>query len=69
MASADVEKFLADHENGTRSICVHPAPDTPPERIDEASATNYAFVADLASGRVRFAMGNPCEGGFRDIAP
>ena len=69
LSSADVEKFLADHGNGTRSICVHPAPDTPPERIDEASATNYAFVADLASGRVRFAMGNPCEDGFRDIAP
>ena len=67
LASADAESFLRDHENGTRSICVHPAPDTPPERIDEASATNYAFVADLAAGRVRFVMGNPCEGEFREV--
>ena len=28
----------------------------------------YAFVADLAAGRVRFVMGNPCQGAWRDIA-
>ena len=68
LSSADVESFLRDHENGTRSICSHPAPDTPSERLGEAGSTNYAFVADLAAGRFRFAMGNPCEGEFRDLA-
>ena len=67
LASADVEAFLSDHGNGTCPICVHPAPDTPPERLPQTSATNYAFVADLTAGRVRFAMGNPCEGGWRDV--
>ena len=64
---ADAESFLRDHENGARSICVHPAPDTPPERLGEAGSTNYAFVADLTARRFRFVMGNPCEGEFRDV--
>ena len=67
LALADVESFLADHENGGRSICSHPAPDVPPERLGEAGSTNYAFVADLTAGRFRFVMGNPCEGEFRDL--
>lgn len=67
LAPADVESFLADHENGGRSICSHPAPDTPPERLGEAGSTNYAFVADLTAGRFRFVMGNPCEGIWRDV--
>lgn len=67
LSSADVETFLSDHGNGPRSICVHPAPDLPPEDLPLASATNYAFVADLSAGRVRFAMGNPCEGAWRDL--
>ncbi|MBQ9727009.1 MAG: hypothetical protein IJV65_05835 [Kiritimatiellae bacterium] len=67
LLSADLERFLADHENGGRSICCHPAPDVPPERLGEAGSTNYAFVADLTAGRFRFVMGNPCEGEFRDL--
>ena len=68
LSMADAERFLADHEEGRPSICVHPAPGTPPEDLPLASATNYAFVADLAAGRVRFVMGNPCQGVWRDIA-
>ena len=68
LTMADAERFLADHEDGRPSICVHPAPGTPPEDLPLASATNYAFVADLAAGRVRFVMGNPCQGVWRDIA-
>ena len=68
LTMADAERFLADHEDGRPSICVHPAPGTPPEDLPLASATNYAFVADLAAGRVRFVMGNPCQGAWRDIA-
>jgi isopenicillin-N N-acyltransferase-like protein len=69
LSSADAEGFLADHENRERggSVCVHPRPGTPPEDLPLAGATNYAFVADLAAGRLRFAMGNPCEGGFEDV--
>ena len=69
LSMADAERFLADHENGTRSICVHPAPDTPPKDLPQAGSTNYAFVADLAAGRVRFVPGNPCEGAWRDVVP
>ena len=65
---ADAESFLGDHGNAPHSICAHPAPDTPPERLGLVGSTNYAFVADLTAGRIRFAMGNPCEGEFRDIA-
>ena len=68
LTMGDAERFLADHEDGRPSICVHPAPGTPPEDLPLASATNYAFVADLAAGRVRFVMGNPCQGVWRDIA-
>ena len=65
---ADAEGFLCDHENGRGSICSHPAPDTPPEKLGESGATNYAFVADLSAGRFRFVMGNPCEGTWRDLS-
>ena len=68
LTAADAEAFLCDHENGPWSICSHPAPDTPPERLSEAGSTNYAFVADLTAGRFRFVMGNPCEGEYRDVA-
>lgn len=67
LAAADAESSFRDHGNGIRSICCHPAPDTPPERLGETGSTNYAFVADLSAGRFRFAMGNPCEGVFEDI--
>ena len=67
LTSADAESFLGDHENAPHSICAHPAPDTPPERRGLVGSTNYAFVADLTAGRIRFVMGNPCEGKFRDI--
>lgn len=68
LTRADAESFLADHEDGRPSICVHPAPDVAPADLPQASSTNYAFVADLTAGRVRFAMGNPCEGAWRDVA-
>ena len=68
LTGTDAESFLCDHENGNWSICSHPAPDTPPEKLPQSGSTNYAFVADLAAMRVRFAMGNPCEGGYRDLA-
>ncbi len=64
---ADAESFLGDHKNAPHSICAHPAPDTPPERLGQVGSTNYAFVADLTAGHIRFVMGNPCEGKFRDI--
>ncbi|MGI5869282.1 MAG: C45 family autoproteolytic acyltransferase/hydrolase [Kiritimatiellia bacterium] len=67
ISESDAETFLRDHENAPFSICAHPAPDTPPERFSEVSATNYAFVVNLSRGRLRFVMGNPCEGEFRTL--
>ena len=63
----DLEGFLRDHAGYPTSICAHPSPDTPKEQLPYAGATNYAFVCSLTTGRVRFVMGNPCEGVFEDI--
>ena len=67
LSSADAEAFLADHDGEGWAICVHARPVAPPDPPGLASATNYAFVADLASRRFRFAMGNPCQSSFRDV--
>ena len=64
---SDVEDFFRNHQGYPTSVCAHPHPDTPPERLDAAGATNYAFIADLTHGIVRFAMGNPCESTYRNV--
>jgi len=64
----DVETFFRNHQGYPTSVCAHPHPDTPPEDLKMAGATNCAFVADLTHGIVRFAMGNPCESKFRTLS-
>ena len=66
---ADLEGFMRDHAGYPTSICAHPAPDTPKEALPYAGSTNYAFITDLTDGRIRFVMGNPCEGEFVDLKP
>ncbi len=64
LTQADIEGFCKDHAGYPTSICVHPDPVLPEEQRKVAGATNYAFVADLTNGIVRFVAGNPCEGEF-----
>ena len=64
---ADLETFCRDHAGYPTSICAHPDPATPPEKLPYAGATNYAFITDLTAGKIRFVMGNPCEGEFEDV--
>ncbi len=64
LTQADLEAFCKDHAGYPTSICVHPDPSLPPEAKALAGATNYAFIADLTNGIVRFVAGNPCEGEF-----
>ena len=63
----DFEDFLKDHAGYPSSICAHPSPDVPADKLKYEGATNYAFVADLTANKLRFVMGNPCEGSFEDI--
>ena len=54
----DVEtakEFLASHEKGTHSICVHPNSERP------FSKTLAAMVFDVDEGVMHIAFGNPCE--------
>lgn len=67
LTSADLESFCKDHVGYPTSICVHPDPKLPPEAQKGAGATNYAFVADLTHGILRFVAGNPCEGEFTEL--
>ena len=64
LTAADIEEFFRDHRGYPVSVCRHPDPKlTGPARQDDYQ-TNFAFVADLKSGLVRFAPGNPCEEEF-----
>ena len=54
----DVEtakEFLASHEKGTHSICVHPNSERP------FSKTLAVMVFDVDEGVMHIAFGNPCE--------
>lgn len=67
LTAGDVEGFFRNHQGYPTSVCVHPHPDTLPENLDTAGATNYAFIADLTHGTVRFVEGNPCENEYRTL--
>ena len=67
LTQADLEAFTRDHAGYPTSVCAHPSTGTPPEKLSNAGGTNYAFVADLAHDRLRFVMGNPCEGTYEDL--
>lgn len=61
------EAFMRDHKGFPTSVCAHPHPDTPREELPRAGGTIYAFLTELTTGRIRFCMGNPCEGTFEDV--
>ena len=67
LTSYDIENFFKDHVGYPTSICVHPDPKLPAEAQKTANSTNYAFVADLTAGTVRFIAGNPCSGEFINL--
>ncbi len=61
---AAVEAFLRDHRGYPVSVCNHCDPKlTGTDHLDDYQ-TNFAFIAELVSGTVRFVWGNPCEGEY-----
>lgn len=60
----DLEVFFRDHKGWPTSVCVHTSPWLSADEQKVAGVTNYAFVAELTAGLVRFAFGNPCESEF-----
>lgn len=60
----DAMAILADHgRTGPETICLHPEDG----EGDEASATLFALVCHLESGRMWVAPGNPCEVAFEEV--
>jgi hypothetical protein len=59
----DVMEILRDHSSSPQAICLH----ADPTEGDEASAVMFAMVAELESGRMWVAPGNPCENDFQEI--
>ena len=49
------QNFLRSHENFPNSICAHPSPERPWNRV------LAAVVHDLTCGEMHVAFGNPCE--------
>lgn len=64
LTAEDIEEFFRDHRGYPVSVCDHSGQSlTGPARRD-GMQTNFAFVAELKSGLVRFVPGNPCQGEF-----
>ncbi len=64
LSAGDIEEFFRDHRGIPVSVCRHCDPHlTGEDHLDDCQ-TNFAFVADLKKGIVRFVPGNPCEGDF-----
>ncbi len=59
----DAMEILRDHGSSPQAICLHPDP----EEGDEASAVLFSMVAELESGRMWVAAGNPCEQDYLEI--
>ena len=59
----EVMDILRDHGSSPQAICLHPDP----EEGDEASAVLFSMVADVESGRMWVAGGNPCEQEYVEI--
>ncbi|MEX0756023.1 MAG: C45 family peptidase [Actinomycetota bacterium] len=59
----DVMGILTDHGSDPQAICLHPDPD----EGEEASAVMFSMVAELESGRMWVAPGNPCETPYQEI--
>jgi isopenicillin-N N-acyltransferase-like protein len=58
-----VMEILRDHGDEGGSICLHPDP----ADGEEAAAVVFSMVADLESGRMWVAPGNPCTVAYEEI--
>ena len=64
LTAGDIEEFFRDHRGYPVCVCAHFDPRlTGLAHLDDYQ-TNYAFIAELKSGLVRFVEGNPCEGEY-----
>jgi Acyl-coenzyme A:6-aminopenicillanic acid acyl-transferase len=59
----DVMDILRDHATEPQAICQH----ADPAEGDEADAVLFSMVAELESGRMWVAPGNPCETEYDEI--
>jgi isopenicillin-N N-acyltransferase-like protein len=59
----DAMELLRDHAGEPQAICHHPSAND----NAEDSAVVFAFVAELESGRMWVAAGNPCEQPFEEV--
>lgn len=63
-APEDAMVILSDHAGGPQMLCHH----ADPADGDEASAVIFSLVAELESGRLWVAPGNPCETAYEEVA-
>ncbi len=64
LTAEDIEGFFRDHRGYPVCVCAHCDPRlSGTDHLDDFQ-TNFAFVAELKSGLVRFVEGNPCEGEY-----
>lgn len=59
----EVMDILRDHETTPQAVCLHADPDAG----DEASAVLFSMVAELETGRMWVAPGNPCVTEYEEI--
>jgi hypothetical protein len=59
----EVREILRDHATRPQAVCLHADPD----EGDEASAVLFSMVAELETGRMWVAPGNPCETNYEEI--
>jgi isopenicillin-N N-acyltransferase-like protein len=59
----EVMEILRDHRTRPQAVCLHPDPD----EGEEASAVLFSMVAELESGRMWVAPGNPCVTEYQEI--
>jgi hypothetical protein len=59
----EVMDILRDHETTPQAVCLH----ADPHEGDEASAVLFSMVAELETGRMWVAPGNPCVTEYQEI--
>lgn len=59
----DVMGILADHGSSPQAVCLHPDP----AEGEEASAVMFSMIAELESGRMWVAPGNPCTTPYEEL--
>jgi isopenicillin-N N-acyltransferase like protein len=59
----ELMEIMRDHHSSPQAVCLHPDPD----EGDEASACLFSMVAEVETGRMWVAPGNPCEHDYEEI--